>query len=290
MIDHMGSIFRKAHLRGVAATEFAVMLTIMVPMFLSIPVLGKYINYKHKTIESSRYAVWERTVWGAPQGSWNEKEVVKTDKELSNEIDLRFYGDSSQRMADKKSTSNKLWSDFSGRSLIKPVPDSNQRIVVDEKHVVSPIKNHFVNEIAYAGAPLIGNAAGALSDAASSTVGNIIHDCNNIPGINFKNGMNLGSRTYSVIQVKSTVGKSPLVNKDLEFSSNGTILTNAWTAPNEKSYTSRIGALVAEETVRCITAPSRVISLFPLYLEGRKATKISATAKSTVLPSVYKRK
>ena len=50
--------------RGQAMTEFQIAAVyILVPLFLFIPMLGKYIDIKHATIEAARYQAWEYTAW-----------------------------------------------------------------------------------------------------------------------------------------------------------------------------------------------------------------------------------
>jgi len=36
---------------------------VLIPLLLLIPLLGKYIDIKHATIQSARYQAWEYTVW-----------------------------------------------------------------------------------------------------------------------------------------------------------------------------------------------------------------------------------
>ena len=45
-------------------TEFVIAATyVLVPLFILIPLLGKYIDIKHATIMAARYEAWEYTVW-----------------------------------------------------------------------------------------------------------------------------------------------------------------------------------------------------------------------------------
>jgi len=49
---------------GQAMTEFQIVAAfILVPLFLFIPLLGKYIDIKHAAIEAARYQAWEYTAW-----------------------------------------------------------------------------------------------------------------------------------------------------------------------------------------------------------------------------------
>ena len=63
-IKHKTGHKRRGRKRGQAMTEFLIAaLFVLVPLFVFIPMLGKYIDFKHKAIQSARYQAWEYTVW-----------------------------------------------------------------------------------------------------------------------------------------------------------------------------------------------------------------------------------
>lgn len=50
--------------RGQALTEFLICASfVLIPMFLIVPMFGKYIDMRHATIEAARYEAWEYSVW-----------------------------------------------------------------------------------------------------------------------------------------------------------------------------------------------------------------------------------
>lgn len=73
--------------RGQAITEFIVVaVTVLIPLFLIIPVVAKLISMKQDVELGARYAAWERTVWyrdGADAG--------KDDSEVARQIDERVF-------------------------------------------------------------------------------------------------------------------------------------------------------------------------------------------------------
>ena len=83
--------------RGGALTEFAVLTMIMVPMALSIPMIGNLIDLKQTAVQASRYAVWEATVddGGLPPDN----------------VRARFFGEASAPIASAPSAAghNALW-------------------------------------------------------------------------------------------------------------------------------------------------------------------------------------
>lgn len=100
--------------RGQAMTEFLVVCLALIPFFLAIPLLGKYMDIRHGAIQGARYSAWERTVW-APAG--------KTDVELEREVRNRLFtpigtpllaSDRTQPLA----AYNPLWRDSGGQPML----------------------------------------------------------------------------------------------------------------------------------------------------------------------------
>ncbi len=53
--------------RGQAASEcIIVSVFLLIPLFLIVPLLGKYIDIKHAAINQARFEAWEYTVWDGP--------------------------------------------------------------------------------------------------------------------------------------------------------------------------------------------------------------------------------
>jgi len=281
---------------GTATTEFVITLAFFVPVFITVPIIGKYLNYKQKNIESNRYAVWERTVWAGKSGPWNDNENTKSDDSIGKEVDRRFYGSQLQGLASTKVTDNQLWVDRSGKKMLAIPPKGKTRISVSVSEAVSPVKNTLVDELAYKGVPLLGSAFNTLTKITNSTIGKFISGCKDLPGVDLKKGMNLGSKTYSSITVLApiknlapTTGATNTNGTSLTFAASGSILSNAWTAPTEEKYRDRVDKLVMDETVECIASPARLISVFPIYKEGKGAKNVASSAKTTVLLSTYKK-
>lgn len=281
---------------GSAMTEFLVSLAFFVPLFVTVPVIGKYISFKQKNIESNRYAVWERTVWADPQGSWNDNENTKKDDTIATEVDGRFYGSQMQGMASKQITNSQLWVDRNGNNMLTLPVKGKNRITVTLGSDVSPINDEGTDNLAYKGIPFIGNGMSKITGVLNSTLGQVLSDCEDIPGVDLKNGMNLGSQTFSSITVsavmKNLVPASNVIdpaNSKLTFTSSGSILSNAWTAPTEDIFKERVGRLVIDESVRCMASPARLLSVFPIYKEGKAAKDVASGEKTTVLLDTYKK-
>jgi hypothetical protein len=112
---------------------------VMVPLFLAIPVIAKYMDIKAYTVQAARYAAWERTVWfggaaaesfgigsgGTFSNKWDANE--KTDEQIRVEIGARLLSDSGTtafKDTDKTAgswvggSSKPLWRDRRGNTLL----------------------------------------------------------------------------------------------------------------------------------------------------------------------------
>lgn len=108
--------------RGQAMTEFSIAAAfVLVPLFLMVPMMGKFLDMKASAIQASRYAAWERTAWHG-NSTWAEGE--KSDIEIETEIKRRFFSDTAQ--AALKSTDmsaaaaeiKPMWNDHAGTSML----------------------------------------------------------------------------------------------------------------------------------------------------------------------------
>ena len=83
---------------GQAMTEFVLAAALfLIPVFLIVPLLGKYIDMKGTAVMGARYAAWERTVWyggnSASVTTWPGAD--KSDAEIGNEVRGRIFSDRS---------------------------------------------------------------------------------------------------------------------------------------------------------------------------------------------------
>ncbi len=287
---------KKIKQRGAATTEFLVSLAFFVPLFVTVPVIGKYLSFKQKNIESNRYAVWERTVWSDEDGRWNDNENTKSDEGLAKELDRRMYGNQIQGIASNEITENLLWKDSQNNKMLALAPKGKHRVSVKVSSAESPSTDWATANLAYKGIPYVGKGLNKITDVVNATIGNLVSDCKDVPGVDFEKGMNLGSKNYASITVaanlKDLVSKQKVKTdkkNNMTFSASGSILSNAWTAPTEAIFNDRVNKLVIDETVRCIASPARIVSAFPIYKEGKDAKNVASAGKSTVLLDTYKK-
>jgi hypothetical protein len=94
--------------RGQAMAEFVVVaVLVLVPLYLLIPVLGKYIDMKGASVVGARYAAWERTVYYAgAAASVDWPGVEKSDAEIRNEVRQRIFSQGTSIAATDKGATN----------------------------------------------------------------------------------------------------------------------------------------------------------------------------------------
>jgi len=96
--------------KGQAMAEFVIVAVLfLIPIFLLVPTLGKYIDMKSEAIQGARYAAWERTVWyggssASPGVTWPG--ASKSDDEIRNELRARVFSENSGIAANDKSAGN----------------------------------------------------------------------------------------------------------------------------------------------------------------------------------------
>lgn len=117
---NMAHVTRQA---GQAMTEVLIASLMLVPVFLMIPLLGKYIDMNQATYSAARYAAWERTVWfdrvPGSAASAGISAATKSDAQVEQETKQRFFSSPAAPVIVQGSTSaNPLWKDHAGNRLV----------------------------------------------------------------------------------------------------------------------------------------------------------------------------
>ena len=145
---------------GQALVEFLITATlVLIPMFLIVPLLGKYMDLKATAIQAARYAAWERTVWFG-HADWAAGQ--KTDLQVQREIQRRFFSDTATvklQSNDGNATGwggtgpKPLWRDRAGNPMLVTY-DANvtQGVVKDETPgLINDILDPVVSAISFVG-------------------------------------------------------------------------------------------------------------------------------------------
>ena len=145
---------------GQALVEFLIAATlVLIPLFLTVPLLGKYMDLKATSIQAARYAAWERTVWFG-HADWAAAE--KTDLMIQREIQQRFFSDTATvklQSTDGNATGwggtgpKPLWRDRAGNPMLVAY-DSNvtQGVAKDDTPgLINDILDPVVSAISFVG-------------------------------------------------------------------------------------------------------------------------------------------
>jgi hypothetical protein len=62
-------------------TEFLIACLVLIPLFLAMPLLGKYLDINASAVQGARYVAWERTVWNPA-----DKSNARLENELRNRV------------------------------------------------------------------------------------------------------------------------------------------------------------------------------------------------------------
>jgi hypothetical protein len=112
--------------RGQSTSEFLVMLIALVPLVFFVVYIAKYGDLKQAANQASRYAAFER--------SWDPDQRIKTDAELQEEMQVRFFTTKRElhfrdRLSQVDADSNiPLWNDVTGNRLLSQFGDARLTI------------------------------------------------------------------------------------------------------------------------------------------------------------------
>jgi hypothetical protein len=107
---------------GQATTEFAVLALALVPIFILVPLIGKYIDMNQTAEQASRYLAFEAS-------ARNTRSTWKTDDELATEVRRRFFSNSDAPVKTGDAAGNfsahrnPVWSDHTGKPLLQNFED-----------------------------------------------------------------------------------------------------------------------------------------------------------------------
>jgi hypothetical protein len=106
--------------RGQALTEFLVISLVLIPLFLLLPVIGKYQDISHASQMASRYAAFDAVL----RNDGNNSE--KSPAQLQNELRQRYFGPAEagiKSVSEQGAALKDYWNDPFGRPLIRNPAD-----------------------------------------------------------------------------------------------------------------------------------------------------------------------
>jgi hypothetical protein len=128
------------HQSGQATVEFVVAALVLVPLFIAIPLLGKYADLFQASESASRYVAFEGM-------ARNSSSAWKSDAELSLEVRRRFFSNSDAPVksgdaaGDFIANRNPMWTDHAGNPLLAKFEDDVKvSTSVSDKNAVAATK------------------------------------------------------------------------------------------------------------------------------------------------------
>ncbi len=203
-VPHMKHITSNQQVQtGQAMTEFIISATFfLIPLFLAMSLIAKYIDIKQANVQAARYQVWEYTVWFAndtergidySSGSIsNDGEVMggydafdfpeKTTATTRNESKQRFYTNPGNEDSTSDITStdgatgwttgaaNPLWKDHQGSRLYSGLDGANPDLTSSTATPTIPVIGDVIN-LLLEGIGIIFGVVGDLMGLIGSDVG-----------------------------------------------------------------------------------------------------------------------
>jgi hypothetical protein len=187
---------------GQAMTEFIISASFfLIPLFLAMSLIAKYIDIKQANIQAARYQAWEYTVWfandterginyssgkidngGEVMSGFNAFDLpVKTTLATRKESKLRFYSNPGNETTTTAITStdgitgwtvanaNPLWTDHKGRALYSGNDGNNFELTSSTETPTIPVIGDVIN-ILLKGIGLIFGVVGDLMKLIGSDV------------------------------------------------------------------------------------------------------------------------
>ena len=281
--------------KGQALTETLVAFIVLVPIFVLIPYLGKYLDVKHKAEDSARYALWERTVFADPGASWDAGENQKSDARIAAEARTRLIEEPRAPIAaqTEPGARNPLWEDHTGGDLVALVDFD---IDVSESREPFP---YGLRGRTFLGKPASLSLFGSLAQDGLPLL-NQLDGLSSILGGAFDFTLGLNDQGYAQSRTQIPVADLPtftrfgatldidVSNGTRQFSATGAILTDPWVPGSEAGYRNRLDGLVVDEIVSFLVAPGTfTFGFFPVFIEGLDGQNPPLETESNVLPERY---
>ncbi len=252
--------------RGQAMTEFLVCASFaLVPLFLGVSLLAKYIDIKHSAIQASRYQAWEYTVWydsnseimsgfEDDSGTAIVTQPFKSTVETQQEARQRFFTNpgnetttlpitSTDSVTDWTTASrNPLWTDHAGNILYSGVDGATASLRSSEDTPTVPVLGDIVQVISD-GIGFIFEIFGDLMGLVGSNVG--FDAINNDAYAESTISMQVAVNPTFVTNYNNMNGvagtSNELTGGTLDFNSSAAVLSNAWNAGGKVHTYNQVG-------------------------------------------------
>lgn len=259
---------------GQATAETLVSMLALVPLFILIPYIGKYLDVKSKSVEANRYVAWERTNFSDPGAAWGADENSRDDSQIARDVAQRFFGDPRSGIltnAVQGVSENPLWRDHLGGSLIANAGPLSGGVTISEGDAPVP-RGPAVNLLTS------GFSLGPLDVGLDLNKNSFVRNGVSLPVIALPNF----ERRGAAIDIEPPTGPG------FTFNQSGAILTDPWTPTSEENFVDRIDGLTVDEPLQFIVNPGTLtFGLFPFSEGFFKGSDPQLTSESKVVLTEY---
>ena len=281
--------------RGDALTETLISLLALIPLFIIIPYIGKYLDVKDKAAGAIRYLTWERTILSDPTASWGAVENSVSDARLNQQVAVRVLGDPREpifTLVDGTAdvfTPNPLWVDYKADNLVSL---GAYGLTDDDPDAGNP------SDLT-PGALLFERQAPILYSPSVETLafGVGAGDVDLIESLDLnEQGFVSGSVSIPMLPIPEFERKGIAIDikppdtttPRVVMPASGAILTDSWVPGSEDNFAGRTDGLVTDEILQLLVAPGTyTFGNTLLFNEGRKGQDPQLESTTTVLPEKY---
>ena len=273
---------KKSRQSGQAMTETLITAsTVLAPIFLLVPLLGKYVDIKQTTIQAARYEAWEYTVWYGnnqyktltnpsgerPYGYTATAQPVKSFSQVQAESRKRFFSDYNDNDSIGNlqinqndfngfddTYANTLWVDHRGDPLWNgavagsaPVSDGDTPDLTGGiANTIMTILDSIASAVAFLADHLTAGDVGfTVINMDGLATSHVQVDVTPPPGlIDFANIADVGG-------VDDSIANVPV----LDFQSRAAVLTDGWNAGGLEHTTNQAGGLVTTKLLAEVFEP-----------------------------------
>lgn len=286
----MKKISLKRKYSGQAMTETVIAMSfVLIPLFLLIPLLGKYIDIQHTTIQAARYEAWEYTVWyrkntekpsGVKYRNSNSSIPLPTKSftQLQNESRQRFFSeeawsktnyDVSTGLSNITSNDHNNWDIDSTNQLWRyhrsnPANTAETLPILTSTSTIDSIADSFDDtpkglttalfDVVFTVIDKIFTGVGNLASWISSSAPTF--DAINLKGYS-KSDVSVAITTppglinFGTISGEFGVGKNPATT-NLRFNSKAAVLSDGWNAGGTQHVINQAGGMVPTKLLNSV--------------------------------------
>lgn len=241
---------------GQAMTEFVVAAaTVLVPLFLILPLIGKYADINLTAVETARYVAWERSVWHEPGNlptgisiPMDETFPSKSELTIRNEARRRFLGEVDRELQSvngltlSQTDLNPFWHDHMGDALIT-VSDTDIDVPsLDETPGIGyEVVRFFTDTLDLLYTPLSWLGGTASFDPNLDGYA----DPGNGPTVSLPVNASSGYMLQTMFNSQGNYTPSQnLTTLNLEFEANAGLLVDTWSVQGSEHFENQTGGLV----------------------------------------------